>query len=76
MRILILTVAALVLGSLSGCKWAHSHGICDCEFDDYCASRAPWVRGNGVHASPEEGYHAPAPVTAPATLPEVKSKKL
>ena len=63
-------------GSCAG-KHAHSHGICDCDFDDYCASRAPWIR-LGVHSEPAvgpAGEPLPPPVT-PKNLPEVKTKKL
>jgi hypothetical protein len=23
---------------------ACTHGVCDCEVDEYCSSRAPWIR--------------------------------
>jgi hypothetical protein len=57
---------------------AHSHGICDCEYDDYCLSRAPWVR-LGFHANGSApipaGESIPAPLPS-KNLPEVKNKKL
>jgi hypothetical protein len=72
---LMLTAAAVILGSLVGCHSVCSHGICDCEYDDYCASRSPWMRGNVMVAPP--GGVAPAErVPAPSKLPDVKKKEL
>jgi len=62
-----------------GCKggvvgrWMHSHGICDCEVDDYCTSRSPWIRTGATMAPPVETIPAPS---VPAKLPDGKTKKL
>ena len=115
MRILIVSIALVFLGTLSGCvttgsnscgtgsngcapsgcrthngcgigggfgggsaKYGyhgHSHGICDCEYDDYCASRSPWVRHGGV--MPVGIPVAPTePIPAPSKLPDPRAKKL
>jgi len=54
---------------------SHSHGICDCEHDDYCSSRTPWVR----HGYTGIATPASAPITevipaAPTKLPNGKMK--
>ena len=74
MRTFLMTAALLVLGSLAGCSHQHSHGICDCEYDDYCASRSPWVRGN-VMAAPVQTTTGEK-IAPPAKLPDVKKKDL
>lgn len=82
MRATILGIAASVLVGLSGCHWMHSHGVCDCEYDDYCTSRTPWVRSTGmpppvVSSTPGPiSEPIPAPAPAPSKLPDVKTKKL
>ena len=43
-RMMMLVIAVGFLGSMAGCHWMHSHGICDCEVDDHCSTRSPWVR--------------------------------
>jgi hypothetical protein len=59
---------------------AHAHGICDCEEDDYCTSRSPWIR-HGV-STPGVPIVTTGPVSEvippPTTksLPELKGKKL
>jgi hypothetical protein len=50
-RLMFLMVALSFLGALSGCGCVfqprmNMHGICDCEQDDHCASRSPWIRYN------------------------------
>ncbi|MBM3995514.1 MAG: hypothetical protein FJ303_15365 [Planctomycetes bacterium] len=71
-------VAVGMLASLVGCQcgsscrggWTpggraiNAHGICDCEDDNYCASRAPWLQG-----APAETV-----LTPPAKLPDGKKK--
>jgi hypothetical protein len=43
----------------------HRHGICDCEEDDHCATRMPWLRMSMGHAvEPSE------PLPAPTKLPK------
>jgi len=81
MRATILAIAASVLVGLSGCHWMHSHGVCDCEFDDYCSSRTPWVRSTGMPPAIVNGTipstpSEPIPAPAPSKLPDVKTKKL
>ncbi len=52
---------------------SQNHGICDCAADDYCTSRAPWLRTS---------QPAPVPETLPAPMPsgkdnlDTKGKKL
>jgi hypothetical protein len=59
---------------------AHAHGVCDCEYDDYCSSRSPWLR-HGV-STPGMPVVTTGPVSEgipPPTsksLPELKGKKL
>ena len=83
MRYLMLMAAfALLLTSMAGCHWSHAHGVCDCEFDDYCSSRSPWVRfGPGYEAPPIDAIPAkalPGEFVAPPAkaLPDVKKKDL
>lgn len=70
-------------GSRSGCgngcglsawgRWMHSHGVCDCEYDDYCSSRSPWIRTNGggiVHTP--IAVPASEPIPTPKVLPDSK----
>lgn len=48
--------------------------MCDCEVDDYCTSRSPWVRTGGIlpgQITPVSGEMVPAP----AKLPDVKTKQ-
>ena len=71
MRHLTLIAAAMFLACLAGCKHSHSHGICDCELDDHCSSRSPWIRYSPALDPPVET--APAPAKA---LPAVPKKDL
>jgi hypothetical protein len=51
------------LGRGSDRSW--SHGVCDCELDEYCRMRSPWVRtAPAVLGTPVESI--PAPMTPPA----------
>ena len=59
------------LGSLAGCELIHSHGICDCEEDNHCAERSPWVQ----FAAPSTIVSEPIK-TAPAKLPDTPKKNL
>jgi hypothetical protein len=74
MRFLFMSVAMVIIGSLAGCcsggsgGRGHMHGICDCEYEDYCSSRAPWIRmGGHITTSP-----IAEPVPPPAKLPDGK----
>jgi hypothetical protein len=71
MRRLMLMLIAIGLlgGSLAGCHTAHSRGICDCEEDDHCLERQPWLR-LGVPSTSES---IPTP---PSKLPDGKKKDL
>jgi hypothetical protein len=53
-------------GGGSGAGWCKGHGICDCEMEDYCSSRSPWIR-NGYSAAPPVEVIQP-----PAKLPDGK----
>ncbi|MBI1831804.1 MAG: hypothetical protein HYR84_10175 [Planctomycetes bacterium] len=80
MRYWMLLLAAVgMLGSAVGCQctgsrcgggWTpggraiNDHGICDCEDDNYCQSRAPWLR-----MAPPAAESVPA---APKQLPDGK----
>jgi hypothetical protein len=70
-------LAVALLGSLGCCH--HSHGVCDCEEDNYCASRAPWIQhggaGGGVIQS-SAPMSIPEVVVPPTKLPEGKKKDL
>ena len=59
MRRLLLALTALsLLGALVGCKSAGPcvRGACDCEFDDHCYSRQPWVgQGGTILGGPSAG---------------------
>ena len=59
------------LGSRSGRP--HSAGICDCQGDDYCSSRAPWLRVAQQAPAPES---IPAPLPPGKDQPDAKGKKL
>ena len=51
----------------------HAHGICDCEYDDYCTSRSPWIRVSAsqpIQSAPT--IPSSEPIPAPAKLPDVK----
>ena len=70
-RLMLILVALSFLGAMSGCKHACSHGMCDCEYDDYCSSRSPWIRYGGAPmvghvAGPAETFAAPLPAAPEA----------
>ena len=67
MRRLMLLVAVGILGSLAGCKLIHSHGVCDCEDDDHCYTRAPWIRLAPPTSAPTEAIPTP-----PTKMPDGK----
>ncbi len=48
-------------GCNKGCHAGCTHGVCDCEFEDHCSSRTPWVRHAPLVAlgSPIEAIPAP-----------------
>jgi hypothetical protein len=51
-------------------EWArHKHGVCDCESDDYCTSRSPWIRNNVASIAPPVESTQP-----PAKLPDGKKE--
>jgi hypothetical protein len=70
-------MAAGLFGLLSGC--CHTHGVCDCDLDDHCYTRQPWIHHPGIapvsHALPiPHGEPAPLPKTkeTPKELPPVR----
>jgi hypothetical protein len=81
-RLLFMLVSVTLLTMLAGCQGIfHAHGVCDCEDDEYCSSRSPWVHGAHMVPAipltttlPAEAVPAPAPM--PAKLPDVKKKDL
>lgn len=68
-RIMLCLMAVGLFGLVGGCHSMHSHGICDCEQDDYCSSRQPWA----LHGAPISGETIQTP---PVKLPDVKKKDL
>jgi hypothetical protein len=62
-RMMVFLVGVSLLSMLAGCNCFHSHGICDCEDDDHCSSRSPWIRGNGMPAA--ESMPAPEALKLP-----------
>jgi hypothetical protein len=70
-RMMFLLVAVSFLGSLAGCKLMHSHGVCDCEQDNHCADRAPWVRTGPPITMASEPIATP-----PTKTPDVPKKDL
>ena len=59
-------------GLAGGVSLTHSHGICDCQGDDHCSSRAPWIR-LGFQAPAES---LPLPMPAAKDQPDAKGKQL
>jgi hypothetical protein len=77
-RLIGLLACACVMSVLAGCNLYHWHGVCDCQYDDYCSSRAPWVRQGGAvaptteYVSPTPGNIESIPAPLPAKLPQSK----
>ncbi|MBI3824103.1 MAG: hypothetical protein HY289_15655 [Planctomycetes bacterium] len=65
-RLMLLLVAVGFLGSLGGCKLIQAHGVCDCDDDNHCQNRAPWVQ----HGVPI------VPATELVPVPTKEGKKL
>jgi hypothetical protein len=58
---MLLLVGVGLLSLLTGCcNCFHSHGICDCEEDDHCSSRSPWVHGSATGLPEAIGEPMPA----------------
>src|SRR5437879_5389269 len=55
-------------GGLGGDGTCLQHGICDCEMDDYCCTRSPWVRYTPVSLG--------APIEALPPVKELPKGKL
>ena len=82
-RFMLLLIAVGSLGSLVGCNscgrggcsglgggsGSHSvmHGICDCELDNHCRDRSPWVQMGVPVTQASEAVPAP-----PMKLPDGK----
>jgi hypothetical protein len=60
-RLMLLLVGVSLLTTLAGCHCFFAHGVCDCEQDDHCSSRSPWVRP----AVPAESIPEPLPAKLP-----------
>ena len=74
MRRFMLSLCALsLLGAMVGCKGTRWRGACDCEFDDHCCTRQPWVSQSppgGIFVAPPAGsVVSPAPVHHGAPAP-------
>ncbi|HZZ79184.1 MAG TPA: hypothetical protein VFE62_11735 [Gemmataceae bacterium] len=71
-RVLLFLASICVISLLAGCHLYHWHGVCDCQMDDYCSSRSPWIRTGavapGLTPAPVE-YVAPPGTTVPAPMP-------
>jgi hypothetical protein len=63
MRRVVMSALSLCGLVLVGCHHECAHGVCDCQFDDHCCTRAPWIQV--AHA----GFGAP--VALPAAPVEV-----
>ena len=72
-KMMIWLMAFGLFGMVAGCKCSgsrsHAHGICDCEEDDHCASRQPWVQHGMHYGAPIEGETIKTP---PTKLPDGK----
>jgi hypothetical protein len=44
------------------------HGICDCQPEDYCCTRQPWIVNCGAHATPPVPAIVPAPGAPPVPM--------
>jgi hypothetical protein len=65
MRRLMLSLCALsLLGAMVGCKGTHTRGACDCQDEDQCYTRQPWVS-----SSPPGGIYPPPPSGGPGGVP-------
>jgi len=69
-RMMFWLVAVSFLSSLVGCELIHSHGVCDCEEDNHCRDRSPWVQIVAPSTTKSEA------VPAPKKLPETTKKDL
>ena len=77
-RTLFSLIAVGLLGTL-GCCHTHSHGICDCENDNHCESRAPWIQHGGAGTIIHSSANTTMPETVvvpPTKLPDGKKKDL
>jgi hypothetical protein len=72
-RVLYSLVAVGLFGMLAGC--CHTHGVCDCDYDDHCYTRQPWIGHSGATAA-AISHAMPIPVRTgdPAPLPLEKGK--
>jgi hypothetical protein len=66
----MLVVSALI--SMVGCQCIWTHGICDCEPDEYCSSRSPWIMHGSTAAVPSYTVPATIPESLPAPMPGTK----
>jgi hypothetical protein len=68
MRRFLSVLGLFALGAFAGCHHTCTHGVCDCEMDDHCFTRAPWVK----YAAPPPGLGVPVETVPAPGLPPVK----
>ena len=61
-RLFFCLLALTMTGMLQGCR--HTAGVCDCEYDDPCASRSPWIQHHDG-ALPESIKQMPKAIEPP-----------
>jgi len=76
-RVLFSLFATSLIGLAAGC--CHTHGVCDCEVDDYCYTRQPYIHQGGItaplpHYSSPSGEAIPAPRSTP--MPVGKTREI
>lgn len=71
-RVLYSLMAAGLVGLFAGC--CHTHGVCDCDVDDYCYTRQPWIHHPPIPAA-LPGHSVAVPThLAPAPRPVTEEK--
>lgn len=73
MRRFVFSLLAFALVLTTGCKHVCMHGVCDCEIDDHCCSRQPWVNAAAVPLPPVLGAPIEAP---PRAMPPADTRAL
>jgi hypothetical protein len=78
MRRLFLSVLGLAGLGLAGCHHVCSHGVCDCEIDDHCCTRAPWAHcyGGPLPAALGVPIAPSGPIDLPSGPPMPSAKEL
>ncbi|MCI0641808.1 MAG: hypothetical protein L0Y72_20510 [Gemmataceae bacterium] len=62
-RLLFSLFALCFMGAMAGC--CTTHGVCDCDFEDHCSTRAPWIQVSAPSASTGGTHTAENLDTAP-----------